>query len=59
VTISQIAKGLSVSRQRADVLSRYEGFPKPASESVRGRAWDVAAIRRWAKANDRTWVDPK
>lgn len=58
MTISQIAKGLSVSRQRADVLSRYEGFPKPASESVRGRAWDVAAIRRWAKANDRTWVDP-
>ena len=58
VTIGQIANGLSVSRQRADQLSRQVGFPAPVSESLQGRRWSLVAIRKWARDQGRSWTDP-
>lgn len=56
VSTGDIARALSVSRQRADQLSRQAGFPKPASESLQGRKWRLSDVRRWARETGRTWI---
>lgn len=52
--ISEVAEILGVSRQRADVLSRYEGFPAPVGRLKGGRVWDLVQVRAWAKKDGRT-----
>lgn len=50
----EIAKLLSLSRQRADQLVRTKGFPEPTVELASGRAWARSSVVRWAKANGRS-----
>jgi hypothetical protein len=51
--LSEIAKTLGISRQRAETLTHYEGFPTPVGKLARGRLWDLDAVRAWAKATGR------
>ncbi|MFP5255595.1 MAG: hypothetical protein ACLGI8_07065 [Acidimicrobiia bacterium] len=51
--VTEIADLLSVSRQRADQLSRAEGFPEPIGEIAAGRIWERADVERWARETGR------
>jgi predicted DNA-binding transcriptional regulator AlpA len=54
VGVREIAKLLSVSRQRADQLVRTKGFPEPAAELASGRVWPRSSVVRWAKQDGRS-----
>lgn len=43
-----------VSRQRADQLTRAEGFPAPEVELSAGRVWSREQVEAWAAAVGRT-----
>jgi hypothetical protein len=67
-SIGDVAETLGVSRQRADQLSRFAGFPPPVGQLRGGRVRDLAHIRRWMVAvgregqelSDRTtWPPPR
>ena len=46
--VSEIAKRLGVSRQRASQLTQeYEDFPEPVSELAQGRVWRSDDIEAW------------
>jgi hypothetical protein len=49
VGVREIARLLSLSRQRADQLVRTKGFPDPARELASGRIWERATVVRWAR----------
>ena len=52
VGITEIARMLGVSPQRADQLSRaYADFPAPEAELSAGRIWKRAAVERWIKVH--------
>lgn len=48
--LHEVAEILGVSRQRADQLARYAGFPKPVVELKGGRIWKRSDVQRWKKA---------
>jgi predicted DNA-binding transcriptional regulator AlpA len=54
VGVREIAKLLSLSRQRADQLVRTKGFPDPIAELASGRVWERTAIVSWARAMGRS-----
>ncbi|MCU1489030.1 MAG: hypothetical protein JWM85_435, partial [Acidimicrobiaceae bacterium] len=47
--VTEIAELLGVSRQRADQLSRYKGFPEPAATLSNGRIWLRSDVEAWAR----------
>lgn len=51
--LQELADLLGVSRQRADQLARYQGFPKPVAELKGGRIWKRGDVERWQKARQR------
>ena len=54
VGVREIARLLSVSRQRADQLVRTKGFPDPIAELASGRIWERAVVVRWARVTGRS-----
>jgi hypothetical protein len=52
VRLVDIARMLSVSKQRAHQVAIEEGFPAPVEFDPRGRLWDCTEIERWA---EREW----
>jgi hypothetical protein len=54
VGVREIAKLLSVTRQRADQLTRTKGFPEPVADLASGRIWYRGAVVRWAKDTGRS-----
>lgn len=51
--VAEIAVRLSVSKQRADQITRVKTFPKPVSELAAGRIWTRRAVERWISENRR------
>jgi prophage regulatory protein len=51
--LHEVAELLGVSRQRADQLARYTGFPKPVAELKAGRIWRRTDIEKWKERNGR------
>jgi predicted DNA-binding transcriptional regulator AlpA len=51
--VTEIAEMLSLSRQRADQLSRNKGFPDPEAELSGGRIWKRDDVERWARETGR------
>lgn len=47
--MAEICQILGVSRQRADALTRYVGFPAPVAELAAGRIWLRSDIVQWAE----------
>jgi prophage regulatory protein len=55
--MKELSRRLSVSRQRADKISRRQGFPKPLAELERGRIWDADDVDSWIATNRRPAPD--
>jgi hypothetical protein len=53
VGVTEIGALLDVSRQRADQLTRLEGFPEPVAVISAGRIWRRADVETWARATGR------
>jgi len=51
VGLHELAELLNVSRQRADQLVRYQGFPAPVAELKAGRIWRRSQVDKWIKEN--------
>ena len=51
VGITEIARRLHVSRQRAHVLAGHDDFPAPVDELSQGRVWNARDVERWIKRN--------
>jgi prophage regulatory protein len=51
VGITEIAKRLRLSRQRAHVLATSDDFPRPVEGLARGRVWKAADVERWIAEN--------
>jgi len=52
VGVTEIAKMLGVTRQRADQLTRaYADFPEPEVELAAGRVWKRTAVERWMRTH--------
>ena len=49
VGVTEIGNLLGVSRQRADQLTRTEGFPEPVAVLSAGRIWGRADVEAWAR----------
>lgn len=49
----EIGRLLGVTRQRADFLSRSDGFPAPVAELAIGRVWSFDQIEEWAARRGR------
>jgi hypothetical protein len=47
VGIAELAELAGVSRQRASILARREGFPEPLATLAAGPGWDLHAVRRF------------
>jgi predicted DNA-binding transcriptional regulator AlpA len=47
--VTDVAKVLGVSKQRADQLRLRSDFPVPASRWARGDLWAASDVRRWAR----------
>jgi prophage regulatory protein len=53
VGVTEIGEMLGVSRQRADQLSRTEGFPEPIGTIAAGRIWRLVDVEAWARETGR------
>lgn len=55
--LADIGRHLGVSKQRVHQLAGEGGLPAPSGEDQRGRYWNPAAIRAWARAwsKERSW----
>jgi prophage regulatory protein len=53
VGVTEIGQMLGVSRQRADQLTKSEGFPAPMGEIRAGRIWRREDIETWARETKR------
>lgn len=53
MSVADIAAMLNVSRQRADQLTRYKGFPEPvaAVNNGRMRIWRTEDVEAWKREN--------
>lgn len=47
--LTEIAKYLGVSKQRAHQLAAMRGFPRPSRKLQSRRLWEASAIREWAR----------
>jgi hypothetical protein len=47
VGITELAQLAGVSRQRASILARRQGFPDPLASLAAGPVWDLHAVRRF------------
>ena len=47
--VKEIGELLGVSRQRADQLSKADGFPAPEAVITAGRIWKREDIEAWAR----------
>jgi predicted DNA-binding transcriptional regulator AlpA len=50
VGVTEIGDLLGVSRQRADQLTRTDGFPEPVAVISAGRIWRRTDVDAWARA---------
>ena len=48
-----IAKRLSISPQRVNVLAGGPGFPKPLGKLGRSSVWRWSSVERWARETGR------
>jgi hypothetical protein len=53
VGVTEIGDLLGVSRQRADQLTRLEGFPEPIGAIAAGRIWRRVDVEAWARTAGR------
>jgi prophage regulatory protein len=53
VGVTEIGQLLNVSRQRADQLTRVDGFPPPVGEISAGRIWRRSDVEAWARDTGR------
>lgn len=53
VGVTEIGDLLGVSRQRADQLTRIEGFPEAIAAIAAGRIWRRADVEAWARETGR------
>jgi prophage regulatory protein len=51
--VKEIGQLLGVSRQRADQLTKTEGFPLPEAEISAGRIWNRQDVEAWARQTGR------
>ena len=49
VGLTEIARMLDVSRQRAHQLAQTDGFPRPTAELSSGRVWETADVEAWIR----------
>ncbi len=60
VGVAEIAVALAVGRARADVISRYRGFPEPVVVRDRIRLWRRRDVEVWLDTNRPGWrIPPK
>jgi predicted DNA-binding transcriptional regulator AlpA len=52
--ITEIARLLGVSRQRAHQLAHSEDFPEPVAVLAAGPIWETTQIEAWAAATGRS-----
>jgi hypothetical protein len=50
---AELAQVFGVSRTRVQQITAKADFPAPVAELVMGNVWDMADVRRWAKATGR------
>lgn len=55
VGVAELAEVLGIGRARADVISRYKGFPTPKVERDRIRLWHRRDVEAWLDANRPGW----
>lgn len=55
VDVADIAETLAISTSRVDTLTRYAGFPPPAVDRPRYRAWWREEVETWLRANRPDW----
>ncbi|SQD94567.1 conserved hypothetical protein [Parafrankia sp. Ea1.12] len=55
IDVSDFASMLGVSRSRADMLTRYAGFPTPAVVKPRIRLWHRRDVESWCDRNRPGW----
>lgn len=53
MNLSDIARLLGVSRQRAAQLAEHENFPEPFGAMGRGKVWRRADVMAWATQSGR------
>jgi hypothetical protein len=53
VGVTEIGEMLSVSRQRADQLTKFDDFPAPVGEISAGRIWEREDVEAWARQTGR------
>ena len=49
VGLTEIARMLDVSRQRAHQLAQTDGFPRPTAELSSGRVWETVDVEAWIR----------
>jgi hypothetical protein len=49
VGVAELAELCGVTRQRASVLARSEGFPEPLAELASGPVWDLRMVNRFVR----------
>ncbi len=59
VGVAEIAGALGVGRARADVISRYRGFPEPVVTRDRIRLWRRRDVEAWLDTNRPGWRTPQ
>ncbi len=53
VIAADVAKRLSISPQRVNVLASGPGFPKPLGKLGRSSVWRWSSVERWARETGR------
>ena len=52
VGLTEIARMLGVSRQRAHQLAQTDDFPRPAAELANGRVWEIDDVDAWMRERE-------
>ena len=53
VGLTEIARRLGISRQRAHVHAKRPDFPRPVDGLAQGRIWRAIDVEKWARQNPR------
>ena len=51
--LTEVARLLGVSRQRAHQLAQAEGFPAPTVQLASGPVWETKDVEEWARMTGR------
>lgn len=51
--LTEVAELLGISRQRAHVLCKRDGFPEPTARLAAGLIWERADVEKWARETGR------